>query len=152
MNKVLYESPLGTLLIAEENGFLREISFFSGNEKILQNESRLTLETKMQLTEYFALKRKAFDLPVRLVGTDFSRAVWKELQNIPYSSARTYSQIASFVGNPSASRAVGLACHSNPIAIVIPCHRVIGVNGKLVGYSAGLERKRQLLRLEGIKV
>ena len=152
MNKVLYESPLGTLLIAEENGFLREISFFSGNEKILQNESRLTLETKMQLTEYFALKRKAFDLPMKLVGTDFSRAVWKELQNIPYSSTRTYSQIASFVGNPSASRAVGLACHSNPIAIVIPCHRVIGVNGKLVGYSAGLERKRQLLRLEGIKV
>lgn len=152
MNKVLYESPLGTLLIAEENGFLREISFFSGNEKILQNESRLTLETKMQLTEYFTLKRKAFDLPVRLVGTDFSRAVWKELQNIPYSSTRTYSQIASFVGNPSGSRAVGLACHSNPIAIVIPCHRVIGVNGKLVGYSAGLERKRQLLRLEGIKV
>ena len=148
MNRVLFDSPLGKLLIAEENGYLREISFFNEKPFFTQKESRVILETEMQLTEYFSLKRKTFELPLKPQGTDFTLLVWKALQSIPYGKTCTYSHIAEMLGNKKASRAVGLACHANPIAIVIPCHRVIGANGKLVGYNAGINTKDMLISLE----
>ncbi|MBQ5703191.1 MAG: methylated-DNA--[Peptococcaceae bacterium] len=102
-----------------------------------------------QLEEYFAGLRAAFSLPLAPEGTDFQKAVWRELENIPYGETRTYGQIARALGNPKTSRAVGMANHKNPVAIMIPCHRVIGADGSLTGYAGGLDIKETLLRLEG---
>ena len=102
----------------------------------------------LQITEYFAGKRQVFNLPLAPAGSAFYRAVWDRLKMIPYGFTTTYGAIAAEVGNPKASRAVGGANNHNPIAIIIPCHRVIGANGKLVGYASGLERKQWLLDLE----
>ncbi len=101
-----------------------------------------------QLDEYFAGERKTFDFPMALYGTEFQKTVWKALCAIPYGETRTYGQIASAIGNPRASRAVGMANNRNPISIVVPCHRVIGANGSLVGYGGGLAMKEGLLALE----
>jgi methylated-DNA-[protein]-cysteine S-methyltransferase len=105
-------------------------------------------ETEKQLYQYFDGSRITFDLPLRPAGTQFQLTVWKALQDIPYGTTITYGQLASRIGNPNASRAVGLANGSNPISIVVPCHRVIGANGKLVGYGGGLSRKEWLLNHE----
>ena len=112
-------------------------------------DTPLLLEAKRQLEEYFAGLRAAFSLPLAPEGTDFQKAVWRELENIPYGETRTYGQIARALGNPKASRAVGMANHKNPVAIMIPCHRVIGADGSLTGYAGGLDIKETLLRLEG---
>ena len=101
-----------------------------------------------QLTEYFGGRRQSFDFPYRLQGTEFQKKVWTALCNIPYGETRTYKEIAQAVGNPQASRAVGMANNKNPISIAVPCHRVIGSNGKLVGYAGGLDVKKALLELE----
>ena len=93
-------------------------------------------------------KRKSFDLPVKPEGTDFQKNVWEHLQQIPYGQTRTYGDLATMIGNKKASRAVGMANHCNPILILIPCHRVIGANGSLTGYAAGIEAKKYLLRME----
>lgn len=103
-----------------------------------------------QLTEYFAGKRKVFDLPLEPHGTEFQKKVWQALREIPYGTTCSYGEIAAKIGNPKASRAVGGANNKNPIAIVVPCHRVIGANGSLVGYASGLQTKEALLKLEGI--
>ena len=103
---------------------------------------------KAELGEYFAGKRRAFDLPLLPEGTDFQKSVWGELRRIPYGETRTYGELAAMTGNAKASRAVGMANHCNPILILIPCHRVIGANGSLTGYAAGIEAKRYLLQLE----
>lgn len=105
---------------------------------------------RQQLTEYFAGTRKTFDVPLAPDGTEFQNRVWKQLSEIPYGQTVTYSQIARDIGNPKACRAVGLANGRNPISIIVPCHRVIGANGQLVGYGGGLEQKQTLLHLEGI--
>ncbi|GHU26709.1 hypothetical protein FACS1894152_1870 [Bacilli bacterium] len=106
-------------------------------------------EAYRQLDEYFSKKRKGFDVQISILnGTDFQRKVWNALQNIPYGKTKTYGQIAGEIGNKKACRAVGMANNKNPIAIIIPCHRVIGGDGKLVGYAAGLELKKKLLDLE----
>lgn len=101
-----------------------------------------------QLDEYFAGKRKGFDVPICPRGTDFQRSAWAALQKIPYGETRSYKQVAEMLGNPDASRAVGMANNKNPIWIIIPCHRVIGSNGSLVGYAGGTDMKRRLLELE----
>ncbi len=101
-----------------------------------------------QIREYLAGARRAFDFPYELRGTEFQRKVWSALCRIPYGETRTYRQIAEEVGSPKAYRAVGMANHENPVAIAVPCHRVIGSNGALVGYGGGLEMKRALLDLE----
>lgn len=101
-----------------------------------------------QLKEYFAGKRKIFDFPYQLKGTDFQQKVWAALCEIPYGQTRTYKDIALAIGNPRACRAVGMANNKNPMSIVVPCHRVIGSNGKLVGYGSGLDMKQALLQLE----
>ncbi len=150
MNSLIFDSPIGRLLISENGGRLCGISFLSCSEPPIQRESRILLEAKMQLTEYFAGIRKGFSLPISIEAGDFALSVYDLLQLIPYGSTRTYSEIAAEAGKPKASRAVGLACHSNPLPIIIPCHRVIGKNGALVGYTSGLTVKKKLLRLEGI--
>ncbi len=103
-----------------------------------------------QLKEYFDKKRKIFDLPLNISGTEFQKKVWKALQDIPYGETRTYQDIALAVGNPKACRAVGGANNKNNIPVIIPCHRVIGKNGSLVGFGSGLAIKKELLQLEKI--
>ncbi|WP_392339139.1 methylated-DNA--[protein]-cysteine S-methyltransferase [Moritella marina] len=105
-------------------------------------------EAKQQLREYFTHKRKVFELTLNPLGTVFQRHAWQQLIKIPYGEIRRYKDIAAGLGNPNASRAVGMANNKNPIPIIIPCHRVIGANNKLVGYAYGLELKQQLLALE----
>lgn len=111
-------------------------------------EEPLLQEAEEQLNEYFAGVRREFDLPLAPQGTPFQQAVWAELQKIPYGETRTYGQLAAALGKPRASRAVGGACHCNPVAILIPCHRVVGANGSLTGYAGGLDIKEYLLELE----
>lgn len=145
-----------TFRIVEQEGFIvelltiREGETASGLNGAVQRDTVLLLSAKQQLEEYFAGNRKVFSLPLVPKGTEFQRAVWKELQMIPYGETRTYGQIAAAIGNAKASRAVGAANHNNPIGIVIPCHRVIGANGTLTGYGGGLDLKEALLRLEGV--
>ncbi len=102
-----------------------------------------------QLKEYFAGKRREFDLPLRMEGTEFQQRVWRELTKIPFGETRSYGQLAKRIGNPNGSRAVGLANGRNPIAIIVPCHRVIGADGSLTGFGGGLDRKEWLLTHEG---
>lgn len=117
-----------------------------------QDASPLLDAAEAQLREYFAGTRRTFDLPLAPRGTAFQQRVWAALRAIPYGETRTYGELAAAIGSPSASRAVGMANHHNPIPIVIPCHRVIGANGTLTGYAGGLEIKRKLLALEGITI
>jgi len=114
-------------------------------------ENRHTLEIKRQLREYFSGERKVFSVPVVLVGTDFQMKVWNELKKVPYGVTRSYKEQSISVGDLKAIRAVAKANGSNKIAIVIPCHRIIGTDGKLTGYAGGIERKRFLLNLERSK-
>ncbi|WP_052010357.1 MULTISPECIES: methylated-DNA--[protein]-cysteine S-methyltransferase [unclassified Alteromonas] len=109
----------------------------------------ITEEACSQLSAYFAKTRHEFDLPIEVKGTEFQTSVWKALQSIPYGQTVSYLDIAKHIGNPKAVRAVGLANGKNPIAIVVPCHRVIGSNKTLTGYAGGLARKQFLLNLEG---
>lgn len=106
------------------------------------------IKTENQLKEYFAGKRKVFDLPLALIGTSFQQTVWNELRQIPFGETRSYGELAIKIGSPKASRAVGAANAKNPISIVVPCHRVIGKNGKLTGFAGGLGTKEILLKLE----
>lgn len=106
-------------------------------------------QTKRQLTEYFAGRRKTFDVPLRLVGTDFQHAVWQELLKLPYGTLTTYGEIARRIGRPGAVRAVGVAVGENPCSILVPCHRVVGANRALTGYGGGFDAKRKLLQIEG---
>ncbi|WP_419999135.1 methylated-DNA--[protein]-cysteine S-methyltransferase [Streptomyces boninensis] len=102
----------------------------------------------VQLDAYFAGERTDFDLPLKLTGTPFQQRVWKELQQIPYGETISYGELAERIGNPAASRAVGLANGKNPIGIIVPCHRVVGANGSMTGYGGGIQRKQRLLALE----
>lgn len=112
------------------------------------DRTELLQEAKKQLQEYFAGKRQAFDLPIYSQGTEFQQKVWGALRQIPYGETRSYGEIAAQVGNPKASRAVGGANNKNPIMIIVPCHRVVGADGSLVGFGGGLYAKEYLLSLE----
>ncbi len=114
---------------------------------VLRQNPVLTLAA-LQLQEYFAGQRQQFALPLKPAGTEFQKLVWRALTRIPYGSTSTYKELAEAIGNPKASRAVGSACHRNPLPVVIPCHRVIGSSGSLTGYAGGLELKAALLKLE----
>ena len=146
-----YETPLGIIGIAEENNQITnlffEVQLFSAHN-YEKKETPILAEAGRQLMEYFEGKRREFDLPLAPVGTEFMLRVWKALQDIPYGETRSYKEIAAIAGNSKACRAVGMANNRNPISIVIPCHRVIGANGALVGYGGGLDKKVFLLDLE----
>lgn len=119
---------------------------------LIQSPNEQTMiQTKKQLTEYFQHKRKIFDLPLVLNGTEFQRQAWNQLLKIPYATTRCYAEQAEKIGNRNKARAVGMANGLNPIAIIIPCHRVIGRNGRLVGFGGGIEKKAYLLNLEKTK-
>ena len=142
-----YKTELGSVTFAEEDGALLAISTHRSFDGVCQ-ETALIKEAYQQLCEYLKGERKTFRLPLNPQGTDFQKRVWKALCDIPYGETRSYKQIAEAIGNPKAVRAVGMANNRNPLLIVVPCHRVIGSDGKLVGYAAGLDKKAFLLRLE----
>lgn len=133
-------------LVATETHLIN-IQFTQPQKALLQTTELLSMAT-IQLDEYFQGKRTTFSLPFKLTGTPFQLAVWKELQNIPYGQTTSYKEIAQKINKPKACRAVGMANNKNPLPIIIPCHRVIGSNGKLIGYAGGLKLKNYLLELE----
>ena len=138
------------IFIGEEDGKICYVLINTGKkfDNFTKAETPLIKETSKQLTEYFDKKRKKFDLPLAFNGTDFQVKAWKALLLIPYGKTCSYGELASKIGNPKACRAVGNANNRNPLHIVVPCHRVIGHNGSLTGYAAGLDVKRLLLELE----
>lgn len=133
-------------LVATETHLIN-IQFTQPQKALLQTTELLSMAT-IQLDEYFQGKRTTFSLPFKLIGTPFQLTVWKELQNIPYGKTTSYKEIAQKINKPKAYRAVGMANNKNPLPIIIPCHRVIGSNGKLIGYAGGLNLKNYLLELE----
>jgi methylated-DNA-[protein]-cysteine S-methyltransferase len=153
------DSPIGRLLLSTDGAALTGLYMDVPSRPPevapdwVENESSRPLpDAILQLGEYFAGRRREFDLPLRPRGTEFQRRVWTALTGIPYGATLSYGELAKRVENPNASRAVGLANGRNPISIVIPCHRVIGADGTLTGYGGGLERKRWLLAHEGRKM
>ena len=153
----MVSSPWGYLILEADEECLISCTWSDMSNKEYREQCRKQSEyeqpecikaAKLQLEEYFCGKRKTFDLPLRLCGTDFQMSVWRQLRLIPYGSTISYSALASIIGNPKATRAVAQACHCNPFAVIIPCHRVIGSNGSLTGYAAGLKRKQGLLDIE----
>jgi methylated-DNA-[protein]-cysteine S-methyltransferase len=154
MHYLEHDSPLGRMLIAATDRGLRHVAFedqrhFKGSDGWQRDlQHPLLLQAVQQLDAYFAGRRDSFTLPLDTVGTDFQHSVWRGLLAIPFGRTSSYAELAHKIGNPKAVRAVGAANGRNPIAIIVPCHRVIGAAGTLVGYAGGLERKRFLLALE----
>jgi methylated-DNA-[protein]-cysteine S-methyltransferase len=147
------ESPVGRLLLSADDAGLRTIWFLEGKHSVKPEpdwrQDRAPLRPAIeQLEAYFAGELREFQLRVAPEGTPFQQTVWRALQDIEYGETESYGELAARIGNPKASRAVGLANGSNPISIVIPCHRVIGASGKLTGYGGGLPIKEKLLALE----
>ena len=147
------DTPIGELLLAGQDGALSMIGFPKGSMRRepeadwIFNETQMS-DARQQLREYFSGERRDFDLPLKLSGTEFQVSVLEALQGIPYGETTSYGALARQLGNPQASRAVGAANGRNPLAIVIPCHRVIGSTGKLTGYAGGLDIKEALLDFE----
>ena len=143
-----YNTPVGHITISSDGKALTHITFgeqtFPGTKKA----TKLTNSAANEIQEYLAGKRTVFDLPLAPRGTEFQQQVWTALQAIPYGQTRSYSDIANAIGKPAACRAVGGANNKNPLAIVVPCHRVIGAGGKPIGYAGGLKTKEFLLNLE----
>jgi methylated-DNA-[protein]-cysteine S-methyltransferase len=155
-DRLLYTSiasPLGELLLLSDGRALRGLYMQEGPRPFTVHADWVHSAepfdaTRAQLTEYFAGARERFDLPLQLEGTAFQRRVWSALVEIPYGQTTSYGELARGLGQPDAVRAVGTANGSNPISIIVPCHRVIGADGSLTGYGGGMERKRLLLELE----
>lgn len=145
-----YDTVIGKIIIEESEEKISRIEIVNGTEKFdgKEEETELINRTYKELDEYFRGKRKTFDIPLKIERTEFQKKVWNALLEIPYGETRSYLEIAKRIGNPKASRAVGMANHNNKIIIIIPCHRVIGSNKKLVGYAGGLDVKEKLLKLE----
>ena len=157
MHYDIIESPIGSILLAGNKEGLKHLIFIKGEKKMeipedwIENKEFFR-EAARQLEAYFSGELESFDLKLAPEGTDFQKSVWKALCEIPYGETRTYKEIAVSIGKPRAYRAVGLANNRNPIAIIIPCHRVIGTDGKLTGYASGLDVKEFLLKLEEKKL
>ena len=147
MNATVYESPVGPLRLEARDGALVALHLNAqpGPENL---DDPVLAAATGQLREYFAGSRTSFDLPLAMDGNAFEQRVWAALRAIPYGETAAYGEIAEQIGAPGAARAVGVANARNPIAIIVPCHRVIGANGKLVGFGGGLPMKRALLDLE----
>ena len=154
-NIFFYETKLGKIGIAEENGSITDL--FIGKDshapsEFLENETGVIKKAHEELVEYLDGKRKVFTVPLSPSGTDFQKRVWDALLAIPYGETRSYKEIARYISNPKACRAVGGANGKNPIAIFIPCHRVISSDGALGGFSSGIEYKKRLLEIERSRI
>jgi methylated-DNA-[protein]-cysteine S-methyltransferase len=147
------DSPIGELLLLGDGDTLHGLHMQAGRHPLRinprwQRDDDAFADVRNQLEEYFAGERSTFDLKLHLEGTAFQRTVWHALTEIPYGETISYGELARRIGRPDRARAVGTANGQNPIAVIVPCHRVIGANGKLVGYGGGLDNKRRLLELE----
>jgi methylated-DNA-[protein]-cysteine S-methyltransferase len=150
MNVISHGSPVGPLTVVSDGDCLVGLHFarWAPPPTALRRSDDVLLKTTRQLDAYFAGQLKSFDIPLKPAGTPFQLRVWSALRDIPFGETRSYGQLASAIGDPAALRAVGAANGRNPIAIVVPCHRVIGADGSLTGFGGGIERKKFLLRLE----
>lgn len=165
MNRIniqYYKTKIGEMILGSYNGDLCLLDFRyrnmrttvdkrikSGlNAEFIEQEDEILIKTKLQIDEYLAGDRKEFDVPIITVGTDFQQSVWQALMKVPYGTTSTYLQLAKDINNPKAVRAVANANGANAIGLIIPCHRIIGSNGELVGYGGGLAVKKKLLELE----
>ena len=149
--KILYHSTFGSFTILSDDYYIRKIEIGKHplpDNAVWQENHPLLQEAERQMKEYFSGKRKTFSLPLAPDGTQFQKAVWALLQQIPYGETISYGALAKRLDRPKAARAIGGACHRNPIVIVIPCHRVVGVNGHLTGFGGGIPLKKALLKLE----
>lgn len=152
IHKAYYDSPLGKILIEASNHGILSVKFVDEAETgINQGFNQFLLDALFQLDAYFLKKRKSFDIELDLRGTAFQLKVWNMVKNIPYGKKLFYLELAKSLGDTNLTRAVGRANGSNPISIIIPCHRVIGSNNDLVGYSGGLHRKKWLLDFESFQ-
>jgi len=152
--KAYYESPIGTIEVLGTDAGVSGLTFVDIKDEGTGRPRRgippaPVAEALVQLEGYFRGDRKVFTVKLDLRGTDFQRRVWKELRSVPFGRTTTYKDVARAVGNPAGTRAVGGANHSNPVSIIVPCHRVVGSDGRLTGYGGGLWRKDWLLRHEG---
>lgn len=144
-----YPSPIGILKIEATDSGIVAVNFVSSQDEA-ESVNTITQHCQQQLQEYFLGERKAFNLPLHPKGTAFQQRVWAELQNIPFGKVASYLEMAKRLGDEKVIRAAAAANGKNPIAILIPCHRVIGTNGDLVGYAGGLDKKKLLLQHEGV--
>ena len=150
-NTFYYNTKIGEIAIEENGVAITRLYFVNKDlekEVEIKEETWLMKKAIKEIKEYLEGKCNSFDLPLEPEGTEFQKKVWNALKEIPYGETRSYGEIAKLIGNEKASRAVGMANNKNPIMIMIPCHRVIGVNGKLVGYAGGLDVKEKLLNME----
>lgn len=153
INYFCYDTGIGKIKISEKNGKIIGIGFSDcKKESEIEKETDYIKNTYIELKEYLSGKRKNFDIEIEMIGTDFQKKVWKELLNIPYGETRSYKDIAIAIGNEKACRAVGNANNKNPIAIIVPCHRVVGSDGSMTGYAGGLNIKEKLLKIEKCSV
>lgn len=143
-----YESPIGLIEISGTDDAVRSLDFVEERRDGCHSK-RVVDQAMKEMKEYFEGNRQQFEVPLDLRGTPFQRAVWRELLKIPYGSTASYGDIARAIGNPKAVRAVGGANHRNPVALIVPCHRVIGSDGSMTGYGSGIWRKEWLLKHEG---
>ena len=149
INYFCYDTEIGTIKISEKDGKIIGLGFSDyKKENEIEKETDPIRKTYLQLKEYLYGKRKNFDIEIEMIGTEFQKKVWKELLNIPYGETRSYKDIAIAIENEKACRAVGNANNKNPIAIIVPCHRVIGSNGSMTGYAGGVDIKEKLLKIE----
>lgn len=147
MNKGSFDSVIGRIVVEDDGSFITRVyvdNAFIGSG----DNSRLFIAAKTQLEEYFCGKRREFDIPIRLNGTEFQKAVWNALLTVPYGKIASYKDIAAMIGKPKAARAVGGANNKNPVMIIVPCHRVVGADGSLTGYACGTDIKHTLLNIE----
>ena len=144
-----YESPFGPITLQSDGTALTGLDFGqNGQQPIHSSQREIFTRTRQELDEYFNGRRKDFSIALHTIGTPFQKQVWEALRTIPYGETRSYEDIAIQIGNPKACRAIGMANNRNSIGIIIPCHRVIGKDGTLVGYAGGLDKKIALLELE----
>lgn len=145
-----YSSPIGMLEIRSEGDAITTVEYVRDESRRPEQVTPVIQQCMEELDEYFMKRRKFFDVRLKLMGTDFQQKVWTQLTEIPYGKTTFYADIALNVGDINSVRAVGMANHQNPIAILVPCHRVIGKDGSMIGYGGGLDRKEWLLRHEGV--
>lgn len=144
----IFNSIVGVVTLTEEEDCIVRVELSGGVVETCEAPTQLLCEAEQQITDYLDGKRQLLTFSIKPQGTAFQLRVWKALQEIPYGETSTYGAIAEKIGNPHAARAVGMACNKNPLLLIIPCHRVVGRNGALTGFAAGLEVKRRLLGVE----